>query len=75
MPTGPVVVLVATLIFVVSILFAPTRGARARARARMREGAGGAVHVIELWTILIAAVTAAACALAGSFLVLRRRRS
>lgn len=28
--------------------------------------------MIELWTILIAAVTAAACALAGSFLVLRR---
>ena len=28
--------------------------------------------MIELWTILIAVVTAAACALAGSFLVLRR---
>ena len=28
--------------------------------------------MIEVWTILIAAVTAAACALAGSFLVLRR---
>lgn len=44
-PTGPVVVLVATLIFVLSILFAPSRGvvARARARARMRrEELGGA---------------------------------
>ena len=39
-PTGPVVVLVATLIFVVSILFAPTRGVVARARAR-REGMEG----------------------------------
>lgn len=35
-PTGPVVVLVATLIFVVSILFAPSRGVIARARARAR---------------------------------------
>ena len=39
-PTGPVVVLIATLIFVVSILFAPSRGIVARARAR-REGMEG----------------------------------
>lgn len=44
-PTGPVVVLVATLIFVISILFAPSRGvvAKARSRARTRrESLGGA---------------------------------
>ncbi|MEC8512265.1 MAG: metal ABC transporter permease [Planctomycetota bacterium] len=43
-PTGPVVVLVSTLIFVVSILFAPSRGVIARARARgrtRRESLGG----------------------------------
>lgn len=38
-PTGPVVVLVATAIFVVSILFAPRRGALARMAAR-RAGDG-----------------------------------
>lgn len=41
-PTGPVVVLVATLIFVVSILFAPSRGVVARARARRRGMEGAA---------------------------------
>lgn len=48
LPTGPVVVLVATAIFVVSLLLAPGRGVLARARARRRlrggppEAAGGA---------------------------------
>lgn len=37
-PTGPVIVLVATSIFVVSILFAPSRGVLAKARARRRVG-------------------------------------
>ena len=40
LPTGPVVVLVATAIFVVSLLLAPGRGVLARARARRRLGGG-----------------------------------
>ncbi|MDJ0974448.1 MAG: metal ABC transporter permease [Planctomycetota bacterium] len=46
-PTGPMIVLVATAIFIVSILFAPDRGILARYRSRKRRrravlGAGGA---------------------------------
>ncbi|MEM8712969.1 MAG: metal ABC transporter permease [Planctomycetota bacterium] len=47
LPTGPVVVLVATVIFLVSLLFAPRRGVIARARTR-RVAALSAREELEL---------------------------